>query len=111
MQMRLVAILALVGCSCSDKGADSIRLGRPSSSQQQTVGSNAIIVRDGEHWAVGRHVATIGAGLGMATPLEVARALLDGDLRVPVYSLVDEHFELITDAAAWVAAQEGRGRE
>ena len=70
-----------------------------------------IIVREGEHWAVGRHVATIGAGLGMATPLGIARALLDGDLRVPVYSLVDEHFELITDAAAWVAAQEGRGRE
>ena len=66
-----------------------------------------VILREGEHWAVGRHVATVGAGLGMATPLGIARALLDGDLRVPMYSLVDEHFELITDAAAWVATQEG----
>ena len=69
-----------------------------------------IILREGEHWAVGRHVATIGAGLDMATPLAIARTLLDSDLRVPVYSLGDEHFDLITDAAAWVAAQEGDTR-
>ena len=46
-----------------------------------------IIVREGEHWAVGRQVATCNG--------------------VPVYSLTDDQFELITDATAWVAAQEG----
>ena len=45
-----------------------------------------VILREGEHWAVGRHVATI--------------------TDVPVYSLTDDHFEIITDATAWVAAQE-----
>lgn len=44
-----------------------------------------VVVREGEHWAVGRHVATCN--------------------EIPVYSLVDETFELITDATAWVAAR------
>jgi len=50
-----------------------------------------IILRDGECWAVGRHVATCNG--------------------VPVYSLGDETFGVITDATAWVAArEEGSGR-
>ena len=44
-----------------------------------------IIVREGEAWAVGRHVATI--------------------TDVPIYSLADETFALITVATAWVARQ------
>ena len=45
-----------------------------------------VIFREGEHWAVGRHVATVND--------------------VPVYSLTDETFEAISEATAWVAAQE-----
>ena len=48
-----------------------------------------IILREGERWAVGRQVAKVN--------------------EVPVYSLVDETFEMIQDATAWVAAQEGGG--
>lgn len=44
-----------------------------------------IVLREGEHWAVGRHVATCD--------------------EVPVYSLTDDQFELIQDATAWVVAQ------
>jgi len=45
-----------------------------------------IILREGEHWAVARQIAKVN--------------------EVPVYSLTDDHFELIQDATAWVAAQE-----
>lgn len=50
--------------------------------------SRFIVVREGEGWAVGHHVATCD--------------------EVPVYSLIDERFEVITDATAWV---ERRGME
>lgn len=46
-----------------------------------------VIVRAGEHWAIGHHVATCND--------------------VPVYSLTDDTFDMIQDASAWVAAQEG----
>mgnify|MGYP001574253086 FL=1 len=45
-----------------------------------------VIVRAGEHWAIGHHVATCND--------------------VPVYSLTDEHYQDIADASAWVAAQQ-----
>ena len=50
-----------------------------------------IILREGEQWVVGRHVATVN--------------------EVPVYSPIDATFEVISDATAWVAAQEGAGHD
>ena len=61
-----------------------------------------IILREGEHWAVGRHVASCDTDWTRGCYTTT---------RVPIYSLVDEHFELITDATAWVAAQEGAEHE
>ncbi len=45
-----------------------------------------VLLRDGEQWAVGRVVATCDD--------------------VPIYSLVDERFKVITDATAWIARQD-----